>query len=576
MRTGPNANDGNIAEISRRTFLTVAGGLAGTVAVSGSSSLFPTTARAASKSVLTVHIEEQTGWVRNFNPFDAAGRRLSTTDFIYEPLVIFNQFDGGKPVYRLASSYKFSDDLLALTFTIRDGLKWSDAQPLTAEDVVYSFELVLKNSALDLVGLSEAVSGVEQVGNSEVKLTLKAVNSLLPEILGSFFVVPKHVWKDVSDPVTFHNETPVGSGPMTEILRFTPQVYEQGRNPHYWDSASLKVDVLRFPQITGNDQILAGLSSAELDWFGSFIPDIEKTFVALDPEHNGYWQPPGDTVSFDLNWKTADAGNNEAFTDLNFRHAFSLTLDRKAMVDIAGFGYPTANGSATGLPQTFESWRNPDAGKDDDKWVAFDIDGANRAFDEAGYAKRDANGFRLTKTGKPIKFSIIVPNGWTDWIDDAQIAIEGLRKAGINADVATPAFTQYVQQLLEGKYDVAMHARPDGATPFDAYYGSYSSSLVGKTRHSASRYTSPALDKLFADFRATADDTKRHSIFNEIQVVIAKDFPVIPAFNNPVWYQYSTKRFTGFVNKDAPTMNPENHDNNHMRLMHLLQLSPIA
>ena len=575
MKNGPDGRDIDGGEISRRTFLAVTGALTGALALGGGST-FATAARAESKNVLTVHIEELTGWVRNFNPFDAAGRRLSTTDFIYEPLVIFNQFDGGKPVYRLASAYAFSDDLLALTFTIRDGLKWSDGQPLTAEDVVYTFDLVLKNSALDLVGLGAAVSAVEPVGGSQVKLTLKAVNSLLPEILGGFFVVPKHVWKDIAEPATHRNETPVGSGPMTEILRFTPQVYEQGRNPHYWDADALKVDIMRFPQISGNDQILAGLSSSELDWFGSFIPDIDKTFVALDPEHNAYWQPPGDTVSFDFNWRTADPGNNEAFTDLNFRRAFSLTLDRKSMVDIAGFGYPTANASATGLPPTFESWRNAGAGKDADKWVIFDLDGANKAFNEAGYDKRDAEGFRLTKTGKPIKFSIIVPNGWTDWIDDAQIAIEGLRKAGINANVATPAFTQYVQQLLQGNYDVAMHARPDGATPFDAYYGSYASALVGMTRHSASRYTSPELDKLFADFRGTADDAKRHAIFNEIQVVIAKDFPVVPAFNNPVWYQYCTKRFTGFVNKDTPTMNPEVHDNNHMRLMHLLQLRPVV
>ena len=575
MKNGPDVCNKNNTGLSRRTFLAMTGALTGAAVVKGGVAI-STPAAAATAHVLTMHIEEQTGWVRNFNPFDAAGRRLSTTDFIYEPLVIFNQFDGGKPVFRLAKAYSFSKDLLSLTFTIRDGLKWSDGQPLTVQDAIYTFELVLNNPALDLVGLASAVSHVELVGSSDVKLTLKVINSLLPEMLGGFFVVPKHIWKDVKDPATFHNETPVGSGPMTEILRFTPQVYEQGRNPHYWDAASLKVDVLRFPQISGNDQILAALPSGELDWFGSFLPDIDKTYVALDPTHNAYWQPPGDTVSFDLNWKTTDKGNNEAFTDLNFRHAFSLTLDRKSMVDVAGFGYPTANGSATGLPQTFESWRNADAGKDADIWVAFDLDRANKAFDAAGYDKRGSDGFRLTKSGNPIKFSIIVPNGWTDWIDDAQIAIEGLRKAGINASVATPEFSQYVQQLLGGTFDVAMHARPDGATPFDAYYGSYSSDLVGKTRHSGSRYTNPKLDSLFADFRGTDDDAKRHAIFNEIQVVIANDFPVIPAFNNPIWYQYSTKRFTGFVNKDAPTMNPENHDNNHMRLMQLLQLSPVA
>jgi len=51
--------------------------------------------------------------------------------------------------------------------------------------------------------------------------------------------------------------------------------------------------------------------------------------------------------------------------------------------------------------------------------------------------------------------------------------------------------------------------------------------------------------------------------------------PVVPVFNGPTWYQYSTKRFTGWVTKDEPVMNPENHDNNRLRLMHLLRLKPV-
>ena len=94
----------------------------------------------AAESVLTMHIEEQTSWVSNFNPFDLAGRRQSTMDFIYEPLVIFNANDGGKPVWRLATSYKFSDDLMSITYDLRPGVKWSDGQPLTSADVKYTIE----------------------------------------------------------------------------------------------------------------------------------------------------------------------------------------------------------------------------------------------------------------------------------------------------------------------------------------------------------------------------------------------------------------------------------------------------
>jgi peptide/nickel transport system substrate-binding protein len=116
---------------------------------------------ASAEAVLSMHIEEQTSWVQNFNPFDLGGRRQSTMDFIYEPLVIFNDYDGGKPVYRLATGYKFSDDLKSITYTLRDGVKWSDGEPLTSADMKYTLDLMLKNPAVDIVGVGESVASVE-------------------------------------------------------------------------------------------------------------------------------------------------------------------------------------------------------------------------------------------------------------------------------------------------------------------------------------------------------------------------------------------------------------------------------
>lgn len=112
-------------------------------------------AEARAESVLTMHIEEQTSWVQNFNPFDLGGRRQSTMDFVYEPLVIFNDYDGGKPVFRLATAYKFADDLKSITYTLRDGVKWSDGKPLTSADMKFTLEMMLKNPAVDTVGVGE-------------------------------------------------------------------------------------------------------------------------------------------------------------------------------------------------------------------------------------------------------------------------------------------------------------------------------------------------------------------------------------------------------------------------------------
>ncbi|WP_426127351.1 ABC transporter substrate-binding protein [Pararhizobium sp. PWRC1-1] len=521
-----------------------------------------------------MHIEEQTSWVQNFNPFDLGGRRQSTMDFVYEPLVIFNDYDSGKPVWRLATAYKFADDLKSITYTLRDGIKWSDGKPLTSADMKFTLDMMLKNSAVDTAGVGQSVASVEAPSPTEVKINLKDVDTHFPESLADFAVVPEHIWKDVADPLAFKNETPVGSGPMTEIRRFTPQVYEQCRNPNYWDAATLKVDCLKLPQIAGNDQMLALLPEGGIDWFGSFLPQIDTTYVGLDPEHNAYWQPPAETVAFQMNLKSSNPGNAEAFNDMTFRRAFSLAMDRTAMVDIAGFGYPVVNLHASGLPPRFDSWRNKAAEGAQDEWLTYDIDKANKLLDDAGYAK-GGDGFRATPSGKPINFPIIVPNGWTDWIDAVQIAAEGLRKIGINASVATPEYEQWQKQILDGSFEAVMNSRADGPTPFRGYFQSLSTTFAGRLPTAPSRYSNPELDKVFDDYRRATTDDERKALFDKVQVIVADNLPVVPVFNGPTWYQFSTKRFTGWVSKEEPAMNPEDHDNNRMRLMHLLRLKPV-
>ncbi|MEF1219590.1 ABC transporter substrate-binding protein, partial [Photobacterium damselae] len=183
------------------------------------------TVSAAEKSQLTIVPDFYPTMVRNFNPYLATNLR-TTTDFIYEPLVIFNQMKGNEPVMRLAKNYFMSDDLMKVTFEIRDGVKWSDGKPFTADDVVYSFELLKNKPELDQRGINKWVKGVKKDGN-KVIFDLTEANSNVPYEISFVPVVAKHVWSKVKDPTSFTNENPVGTGPFTVIETFTPQLYVQ-------------------------------------------------------------------------------------------------------------------------------------------------------------------------------------------------------------------------------------------------------------------------------------------------------------------------------------------------------------
>ncbi|PKR49028.1 ABC transporter substrate-binding protein [Thalassospira marina] len=530
---------------------------------------------ASAETILTANIEPATTWVQNFNPFNQTSARQSTSDFIYEPLVIFNRFDHDKANYRLAKSYKIADDLKSVEFTLRDGLKWSDGKDLTVNDVVFTFNYVKKNPALDFVSIWNILEKVEAVDEHTVKFTLSSPSSLAVNRLIELPIVPEHVWADIAEPVTFANETPVGSGPMTEITRFTPQTYDQCRNPHYWDAENLKVDCFRFPQLSDNNQMLTATASGELDWGTSFLPNVEQTYVAKDPDHFHYWYTAGSMVEFIFNQETANADNKKAFSDVKFRRAMSMTLDRQGMVNVAGYGYPTLNEDPTTFGQVYSSWTDPKVLEEFGKYTTYDIDGAKEMLDEAGYVDADGDGFRDNPDGTPIKFDIIVPNSWTDWLDTVRIAVEGMHDAGINANIGTPEEAVWGQDLITGKFDAAINSIRAAALPYYPYQQAFNRDDVGKTRFTAQRWFNDDLSKLLGEFTNTSDMDKQKEIMTKAQHIVAENLPLLPVYNNPTWYQYNTTRFTGWSTPDNPFVNPTLSRQNHARLLHLLALRPV-
>lgn len=534
-----------------------------------------TTAVQAEETVVSALPEQVTAWVKNFNPFNQTTAAPSVMHFMYEPLIIFNALDGGKPIYRLATAFEYSDDLSTITVTLRDGVEWSDGEAFSADDVVNSFELALNNVALDSVGMSNMLSSVEKIDDQTVQFNLSTPSSQAMYQIVRVPIVPEHIWSDIADPVTFTNPDPVGSGPLTEIRRFTPQEYIQCRNDNYWDAESLKVDCMRFPQIANNDQALAAAANGELDWMGSFLPDIENTFVAKDPEHHRYWLPGGSLVAFYMNFEAPDAGDSAAFNNVDFRRAVSMSFDREAMVEIAGYGYPTINQYPSGLGRAFHSWNNPEVEDKFGGFTQYDVEGARALLAEAGFEDIDGDGFVETPAGEQIDIEVIVPNGWTDWVNSSQIAVEGLNAAGIKANVSTPESAIWTEKLIKGDYDMAINSVRVGATPFNQYLDSLHEINQAKSRFAASRYYNEELSGLLDAFTQTSDTEKQMAIMADVQKIVGEEMPLAYVFNNPRWYQYNTKRFTGFFSAENPVANPVAHKTNPARLMHLLALRPV-
>ncbi|CCN33048.1 putative ABC-type dipeptide transport system,periplasmic component [Vibrio nigripulchritudo SO65] len=532
---------------------------------------------AAERSELTIHPKEFTTFVRNFNPFLGATHLHTTWDFLYEPLVVFNEMHGNTPVMRLASDYKMSDDLMSVTFDIRKGVKWSDGEKFTADDVVFSFDLVKNTPALDQHGTNNWVANVEKIDEYKVRFRLTEANSNVPYEIAKVSIVPEHVWSKVEDPTTFMNENPVGSGPFTEIATFTPQLYVQCRNPNYWDNDNLDVDCLRVPQIANNDQFLGKVVNGEMDWTSSFIPDIDRTYAAASPKHH-YWYPPAGTQAFVVNFKHPDAAKNEALNNVDFRRAFSMALDRQTIIDIAFYGGGTVNDFASGLGYAFEAWSDEKTHNKYKGYNTYNVEGAKELLKKAGFKDVNKDGFVDTPSGKSFELLIQSPNGWTDFNNTVQLAVEQLEEVGIKARARTPDFSVYNQAMLEGTYDVAYTNYFHGADPYTYWNSAYNSSLqdgAGMPRFAMHFFKDSKLDSLLDSFYKTADKNEQLEIAHGIQQIIASNQVTVPVMSGAYMYQYNTTRFTGWWSEKNPKGRPNIWAGIPERLLHVLDLKPV-
>lgn len=497
----------------------------------------------------TVVISEgqQSPFVRNFNPYAPDPTRW-TRSSIFEPLVIFNTVDG-KPVFWLATDYKYSEDLLSLTFTLREGVKWSDGQPFTAKDVVFTFDLFKKFPALDRRAVLQFTESATAADDKTVTFRLNKVFTQAHVILGGTWILPEHQWSKVEDPVTFTNPDPVGTGPLTVVKQLTEQVLELCRNENYWQEGRPYIDCIRMPMYPGNDPANLAAANGELDWIGNFIPDIDKTFVARNPEkHHYYFWPGGGTVQlYALTTKAP-------FDDVKFRQAMSMAINYEQVVAIGMYGY-TIPANATGLGPKHEAWVSQAAlDKAKEMGLAtYNPEGAKALLDEAGY-KVGADGFRTNKDGSPLVFKIQVVNGWTDWVTSVQIISQNFQDVGLNATVETPDFGAWLNNLQQGTYDASIGWSTSGVTPWDFYRNVLESAFIGADNIANAqlwaRWTSDEADKLLADFVATADEAKQRDIINQLQMLYVENVVAIPLFPGPTWYEWTTYRFTGFPTKE--------------------------
>ncbi|HEY5295766.1 MAG TPA: ABC transporter substrate-binding protein, partial [Gaiellaceae bacterium] len=507
---------------------------------------------AAAHTCLVMTGSGDPAFVKNFNPFTATG--LPSGQFvkgaIYEGLVISPE--GGKPaVPWLARSWKWSNGNKTLTLNLAKGVKWSDGKALTSYDVVYSLTAGKQNKVMDILGYTRPdtnVASVKTKGTYGVTINLKTPDSqFIASTLNGVIVIPRHIWSKVKDPSTWTDPNPVGSGPFTNITRFTTQDYVFSKNLHYWQAGKPLIPCLEYVQAASNDAALALIQSGQVDWSHNFVPNVEQAYEAKDKAHfHAFYATTAYPVSLIFD------DTQYPYSLVAFRKALSQAIDRNTVSKLGEYGYaPPAD--AIGLNGLFPQWVTDAGVKAQAKALAtFNPTAAKKTLTDAGFTY---NGSKLIDPkGNAVSLNIHVISGWSDWVASNQIITKDLQGIGIDSNVKLePDWNSWYPNASATKNPTLLWQNGSQGSPYGFFNANLSNNSYvpsgqdGTTTGNWEHFKSDAATTLLNQWKTTLDSKKQHAIATSLEKLWLQQFPIVPLFIGPRWSTYSTKYFHCFA-----------------------------
>ena len=519
----------------------------------------------SSNSTLTIDNESGSLWTCNFNPFNLSDISYSLGP-VYEPLMFVNTLQSGKVTPWLATAYNWTNGNKTLTFTIRSGVKWSDGKPMSAADVVYTFNLLKKYKALDLNAVWSVLSSVTQKGSDQVVMQFKQpAVTYFYYIADQIGIVPEHIWSTIADPVKYPDTNPVGTGAYL-VKPCTPQNITYKANPHYWQPGLPKVKTINYPAFTSNDTANTYLANGQAQWGSQFIPSIQKFYLDKSPNYH-YWFPPVANVTLFINL------TNPILKNVAVRQAMAYAINRQQASQIGEYGYEPPSNQTGIVTPTFSSWEDTSQASKFGNAYSYDPSHAESILKAAGYTK-GSDGI-MQKNGQKLSFTITNNGGFSDWVAAVNVIQTDLKAVGIQVTPKNLAAPAYEAAMYNGTYQLGYYAETGGPTPYyelrQWLYSGNSAPIGQPAGSNFERYSNSHTDALINEFPKTTSTAEEHSIVNQLQQVMLQQVPVIPITEQVDWFQYDTGTFNGWVTKSDPYAQPAayNYPDWGQQMLHL-------
>ena len=458
----------------------------------------------------------------------------------------------------LAQSWVASDGGKTYTYTLREGLKWSDGQPLTAEDVAYTINRSKKEGWLNYSPTVDNLTATV-IDARTVKIASSVPDPKLPTM--DVYILPKHIWekfdKDaVKKPVPIETFG-VGSGPFTLVTAKRGQSWSMNANPNYWGGKPA-IDEIVFRLFNNGDAMVAAIKTGEID--AAFqVPtnsyesvSKEKNVVALLGEQGGF-----DEISVNggrpQDQRVDGIGNgNPVLSNVDVRRAISHAIDKQVLIDRVYNGLARA---ATAIsPSANPKWV-PDIPAD--QQFNFDLAKARSLLDKAGLKDSNGDGIREYQ-GKNINLDYYILSDSQTAPGIAEFVRDWLKQIGLGTTLKVVASSKLTEIIGKGDYDLFQW----GWTPYvdpDPMLSYFQCSQLSKDPNDPTNYyndanwCSPAYDALYKAQNVELNPAKRLDMAHRMLKLFydSASYNVLAYSADP--QAYRSDRFTGWVRQPAET-----------------------
>ena len=497
------------------------------------------------------------GWPRepdNLNPF------MGWENSSYEVWALNYSFLFGfgakeEPTLDLASEFPtqenggISADGKTITVKIKPDVMWSDGQPLTADDVAFTFNYNIENElyafAISTIGIEKA----EVVDPLTVKFTLSQPKADFEKMWVP--IVPQHIWEKVKPGAaegSYVNKPPiVGSGPFSVVEFQKGKFVRMERNPYYF-AGEPAVDEIIFAAYQNVDTMTQDLKLGTIDAAWG-LPQAQLAGVASTPgleaiSYNFYnW----DYLNFNC-YEGAGSLGNPVLRDEKFRYALNYAIDRERLVAIAWNGN-AAVGTTIMPPDT---WTDPDYHWQPpaDQLYAFYLAKAGQLLDDAGYKDANGDGLRDYK-GKPITLRLQA------LADDVHGQSEGKLIAGwfkqlglkitlgvIDTGTLEDAIWNYQGNAYAPDFDMYLWDW-DGFLDPGQTLGTLVTAQIESWNEPC--WSDPEYDQLFKDQASELDPAKRQEMIWRMQQLIYEKTPWAVLTYPDHFEAYNIDKWTGWT-----------------------------